>query len=459
VEWVAAALAFRIGSPALPLSAMHELVVQTTPLALLCALFLLAAAVGVFMGRCININKFSLHSAYRDRLIRAYLGASHLGRNPHRFIGFDPQDNIQMFELQKSLHTQRFEKPLHVVNIALNLVRGDRLAWQERKAESFTVTPLHAGSYRLGYRKSQEYGGRKDIDGKTEGISLGTAVAISGAAASPNSGYHSSPVVTFLMALFNVRLGWWLGNPGPAGGHVFRQRGPDFAVRPLIEETFGLTTDTKKYVYLSDGGHFENLGLYEMVLRRCRCIVVIDAGCDPECKLEDLGNAIRKLRADLGISIEFREGDFPIHSRAGYEKVKQAGKTGKRFAIATIHYKEIDGDDKDDGVLLYLKPTVYGDEPVDISNYAATSETFPHETTADQWFTESQFESYRMLGMYTVEETVNALSEGKPQKLTFDDFVERARRYGMDRSVTAPPPVYRQRSVSYGDSQENEKAL
>jgi hypothetical protein len=459
VEWIATALAFRIGNPALTLSTMHELVVQTTPLTLLCALFLLAAAVGVFMGRYININKFSLHSAYRDRLIRAYLGASHLGRNPNQFTGFDPQDNIQMFELQKSPHTQRFEKPLHVVNIALNLVRGGRLAWQERKAESFTVTPLHAGSYRLRYRRSREYGGRKDIDGKTEGISLGTAVTISGAAASPNSGYHSSPVVTFLMALFNVRLGWWLGNPGPAGDQVFRQRGPDFAVRPLLEETFGLTTDMNKYVYLSDGGHFENLGLYEMVLRRCHCIIVVDAGCDPECKLEDLGNAIRKIRADLGISVEFREGDFPIYSREGYEKVTQAGKTGKRFSIATIHYKEIDGEDKNDGVLLYLKPALYGDEPIDIGNYAATSETFPHETTADQWFTESQFESYRMLGMYTVEETVSALSEDKPQELTFDGFVEQARRYGIDRSVTAPPPVYRQRSVPYRDEQENEKVL
>ncbi len=92
-----------------------------------------------------------------------------------------------------------------MINIALNLVKSENLAWQERKAESFTVTPLHSGSFRLGYRNSKLYGGTKGLDGGN-GISLGTAVAISGAAASPNMGYHSSPVVTFLLALF--MSGW-----------------------------------------------------------------------------------------------------------------------------------------------------------------------------------------------------------------------------------------------------------
>src|SRR5205823_8330888 len=88
--------------------------------------------------------------------------------------------------------------------------RGENLAWQQRKAASFTVTPLHSGNCGLGYRRSKDYGGKR-------GITLGTAVAISGAAASPNMGYHSSPVITFLMTLFNALLGWWLGNTGAAG--------------------------------------------------------------------------------------------------------------------------------------------------------------------------------------------------------------------------------------------------
>src|SRR5262249_33729423 len=153
-------------------------------------------------------------------------------RKPNGFTGFDPADNIPMHELQQGQHTKKFERPLHVINMTLNLVKGENLAWQERKAESFTVSPLHAVSYRpeLGYRRSHLYGGTKGLDGGA-GISLGTALAISGAAASPNAGYHSSPVVTFLMALFNVRLGWWLGNPGPKGEQTFRWRGPRFAIR------------------------------------------------------------------------------------------------------------------------------------------------------------------------------------------------------------------------------------
>ena len=118
-------------------------------------------------------------------------------------------------------------------------------------------------------------------------------MTISGAAASPNQGYHSSPVVAVLMTLFNVRLGAWLGNPGRAGDKSFTNPAPRNPALHVFKEAFSLTDNTSPYVYLSDGGHFENLGLYEMVLRRCHCIVLSDAGCDPDCSLEDLGNAER----------------------------------------------------------------------------------------------------------------------------------------------------------------------
>ncbi|HEY7319800.1 MAG TPA: patatin-like phospholipase family protein [Candidatus Binatia bacterium] len=386
--------------------------VAGNPFLLLLALILFLLGVGLLMGFFINANKFSLHGAYRDRLIRAYLGASHEERHPNLFTGFDPADNLPMYELQLGAQTKKFERPFHVVNITLNLVKGGNLAWQERKAESFTVTPLHSGSYRLGYRPSEQYGGKKGLDGGN-GISLGTAIAISGAAASPNWGYHSSPLVTFLLALFNVRLGWWLGNPGSAGARTFRNRGPSFAVWPLIEETFGLTTDTNEYVYLSDGGHFENLGLYEMVLRRCRVIILSDAGCDPKCELEDLGNAIRKIRVDLGVSIEFKE-DFLIYARNT--------KPGKRWALGTIGYSAVDAG-MPDGLLIYLKPAFYGDEPIDIFNYATANPQFPHESTLDQWFSESQFESYRMLGAYTVEHIVQELDKRDWQGTALEGFV------------------------------------
>src|SRR5262249_13196478 len=137
---------------------------------------------GILMGFFINANTFSLHATYRNRLIRAYLAASrkevglekasHKTCKRHLFTGFDPHDNIKLSDL-------RHEKPLHVLNCTLNLVKVEELAWQERRAESFTMSRLHCGSFRVGYQPSTKYAN----DGR--GITLGTALAISGAAANP----------------------------------------------------------------------------------------------------------------------------------------------------------------------------------------------------------------------------------------------------------------------------------
>jgi hypothetical protein len=247
-----------------------------------------------------------------------------------------------------------------------------------------------AGNASLGYRPIAEYGG-------VRGMSLGTAITISGAAASPNMGYHSSPAMTFLLTLFNARLGAWLGNPGQAGRSTWQKSDPLLGAAPLLREMFGRTTDDNPYVYLSDGGHFENLGVYEMVARRCRYIIVSDAGCDAAYAFEDLGNAIRKIRIDFGIAIDFPDG---IAIDAAH-----AGQGNHHTAIGVIRYSAID-ETVTDGVLLYLKATLSGDEPVDVRNYAAGHSEFPHETTANQWFGESQFESYRTLGLHTIETLV-----------------------------------------------------
>jgi hypothetical protein len=205
-------------------------------------------------------------------------------------------------------------------------------------------------------------------------------------------GYHTSATVGFIMTLLNARLGAWLGNPGKAGDKTWKQRGPRSAIRSLLREAFGLTADESEYVYLSDGGHFENLALYEMVLRRCRTIVLVDSGCDPALTFEDLGNALRKIRVDFGIPIIF-EGD-------SLDAVKAKK---KRCAVASIDYSAVDRDSQP-GRLVYLKPIITGDEPPDVTSYASANPSFPHQSTGDQWFDESQTESYRMLGKITVNE-------------------------------------------------------
>lgn len=371
------------------------------------------AGFSVLLSVIININKFSLHSIYRNRLIRAYLGASRGNdRTPNPFTGFDSGDNMPMADLAPK--TAPAQRPFHVINIALNLVHGENLAWQQRKAQSFTVSPLHCGSCvnELGYRRSSEYGANPAVG---QPITIGTALAISGAAASPNMGYHSSPAVTFLLTLFNIRLGWWLGNPGQAGQETYHRACPEFAVGPMLAEAFGFTNEQKRYVYLSDGGHFENLGLYEMVVRRCHYILVSDAGCDEKMEFQDLGNAIRKIRIDLGIDIDINVE--PLRSST-------QRKSGVHYAIGTVRYSQVDPG-APDGIVMYLKPSLSGDEPVDVLEYAAHHEQFPHEPTSDQFFDESQFESYRRLGEHVAEEVfASVTAQAATLPATFDRLQE-----------------------------------
>ena len=389
LSWAADPLLVSIGATPSTASSHQELVTSTKPWKLL---WLFGGAVigSLFFSRFIGINKFSLHAFYRNRLIRAYLGASNPARRPHPITGFDASDNLPMHKLRKN------RQPLHVVNMALNLVGDNELAWQERKAESFVSTALFTGAERqwlnsareacepLGYRDSKYYGGM--TDGPT---TLGTAMAISGAAANPNMGYSSSPLLTFVLTLFNARLGWWLGNPGIEGGGArpsWRRSGPAFGLFYLLAEAFGLTTDKRRYVNLSDGGHFDNLGLYEMIRRECRHIVVIDAGCDGDSGFSDLGNAVRKCRIDFGVSIEFDESFRDLVAKQ------------RRWVIARINYKS-----DPPGHLLYIKPMMLdrSDEPADVISYHAKHPQFPHDSTVDQFYSESQFESYRQLGLHT----------------------------------------------------------
>ena len=420
--------------------------------------------IGIIASRYVNINRFSLHALYRNRSIRAFLGASRTDREATRnpFTDFDVRDNPRIHQLwqkpgdstQQPDATGAPRGPFHIVNIALNIVSSEKLAWQERKAEPFTVSPLHSGSSCVGFRRSEIYG-------DPQGISVGTAITISGAAASPNMGYHSSPPLALLMTLFNVRLGWWLGNPKQENEKIYRAEGPRWAIVPLLSEMFGLTTDEGRYVNLSDGGHFENLGLYEMVRRRCRFILVSDAGCDPKFEFEDLGNAVRKIEIDLGVKITFaqlqqlktlRTVDDESGKGLPYYALRSIdnehigdgnGENGKKndapyYAVGTIEYPAA-GDDKDGskGIILYLKPAFHGTERnVGIQSYAMAKPDFPHENTADQWFSESQFESYRALGFEITNHVLedirraNGAPEDAPSLASPDAIAEKLRQSG-----------------------------
>jgi hypothetical protein len=376
---------------------------------------LVLLAIFLLFGWRIDINLFSFHNFYRNRLTRAYLGASRQspaktgsarGRRPDPFTGFDPDDDLAVSELGP--------RPYPLFNTALNLVGGEELAWQQRKAASFCITPdycgyqfpagLGAGPAAAGYGPTRSFlSGTLPAGG---GIRLSTAMAISGAAVNPNMGFHSSPAVSFLLTVFNARLGRWVGNPADAS--AWRKTSPAFGVRYLFFELFGLTSVRRAWFNLSDGGHFENVGIYELVRRRLPYIIAVDAAQDAGYLFDDLANAIRKVRTDFCIDIEI--------DLSGLRPRKDDGRQQAHVTIGHIRYDQIDPLRRP-GVLVYIRPGLTGKEPADILSYARQNPPFPYQSTGDQFFDEAQFESYRKLGLHIADSVLREAQERHSTRL------------------------------------------
>jgi hypothetical protein len=353
-------------------------------LILVCAILLI--------DRTVNVNRYSMHAIYRNRLTRAFLGsARQAARKPDAFTQFDPNDALPLTVLAQPQGEWRL---FHIINMTLNLTSGGPTSWAERKAMSFTASALTCGAALLprpeeplgqpagvfvptiGYAGRE---GRSELTTTMKGLTLATAMTVSGAAVSPNWGYHSSPTTAFLMTLFNVRLGAWLPNPATVKPPDLSLGRPLHAVHPMLGDLLGRADATSSSIYLSDGGHFENLGLYEMLRRRCRMILVVDAGQDSDCAFEDLGNAIRKAAIDQQIEVTdldtmhilTRETEQKHHSAFG-------------FAVGRVRYPE---DFEPCGRLIYIKPSILVAMPTDALAYANLHQLFPHDPTPDQWFT------------------------------------------------------------------------
>ncbi len=406
------------------------------------SLFLLVLGAGLLLSWRVDINDFSMHHFYKNRLVRCYLGAlrpatGEFRRKPDPFTGFDARDDTPLAEFGSPGHDQKINfateeycGPYPILNGALNLAGGTPLAWQERKAASFAFTPLYCG-----YDKPQIDNENDNQEAESpkvsknaytptgtfayeKGINVGTAMGISGAAANPNAGYHTSPAVAFLMTIFNVRLGWWLGNPARYG--KADNPGPKFGLNYLITELFGLAKADKAYVNVSDGGHFENLGMYELVRRRCRYIIACDGEQDGGLKFEGLANAIRKCRTDFDVKIDIDVEQ--IRLKDGFSRA--------HCVVGKITYPE----DVDPGYLLYLKSSLTGNEATDILQYHCIHPDFPHESTADQWFDESQFESYRKLGLHIVNSTFAPNSVFAVSDKVLEDWYSSPQTYGADKA-------------------------
>jgi hypothetical protein len=411
-------------------------------------LFIAYVKLLLLFGWRVDVNEFSMHPFYRDRLSRCYIGASNGHRVPDPFTGFDDhseastRSGIALADLLPARFGGQprpkrppndgpmppYDGPMPIFCSTVNLTFGEDLAFQDRKGASFAFTPMYSGYY-VGWTAEQgdgegtttyngfvptreyAYRGQASGSGSGSGVPLATVTAISGAALSPNQGFSSQPAVAFLMTLFNARLGWWIANPRKPWiwPNEMDQPTPRFGLRYLLSELFGHADDTSNYVSLCDGGRFDNMGLYELVRRRCSLIVVCDGEEDENTTFEGMGLAIAKARIDFGVEI-----DFPKEAIEALTPDEKTKCSKEHFACGTIRYPAPPGGDSMNdhylGKIVYLKTAYVGDEPIDLRHYKREHPAFPQESTLNQWFTEPQFESYRRLGQLTAEGAVGHMN-------------------------------------------------
>jgi hypothetical protein len=350
----------------------------------------------IALGWMADPNVLSLHAFYKSRLVRAYLGASNDRRKEKKreITEAVEGDDVALKDL---LNCQN-SAPYHLINTTLNLVGGRDLATAQRSSAAFVLSKLYCGSTRTGYRETDSYmGGR---------LTLGAAVAISGAAVSPNMGsLKTSASLAMLMTLLNVRLGYWAPTPSKEGWQTSQARLWPFY---LLRESLSQTNDLSTFCYLTDGGHFENTGLYSLVERGCRYIVLSDSAADPAPCFADLGNAVRRCRIDFRTEIELDITPFIKESKD--DRFAEQHYTVGRIIYSEAHFRRLGRPNSSledrTGVIVYIKPALLKNEremDADVRQYELENGGFPQQTTADQWFDEAQFESYRQLGYHCAE--------------------------------------------------------
>lgn len=332
--------------------------------------------VAIVLAVIANINHVSMHRYYRNRLMEAYM--------PEKGdIEGEKDKEAQKpdyFYLDKIPQTA---SPYHIINTTITTIGSKNARLAGRGGDNFILSPCFCGSSSTAYVETENY-----VRGKMD---LATAFAISGAAVDPNTYSTRSRPLSFLMTLLNVRLGYWTRNPE-------KEKKRSGFLRPawlvyMFREMFGsgLSEDNRS-IHLTDGGHFENLALYELIRRRCRYIIVTDSSGDEGFKFNALARLIEMVRLDFGAKIELDTADLVPDEKTGYSK--SAFVTGK-----ITYVDDKDNDKAKQADLLFIKTTVSKDiKSQDILSYKKDNPAFPDQSTMDQFYDEQQFEAYRELG-------------------------------------------------------------
>ena len=376
------------------------------------------------------LNLTSIQQLYSSRIVRAYLGATNAARvrtgggawqsisEPH------PKDNMPLSAYYAA--DVGPDCPLHLINVTINqtIAPTDPLVQRDRKGRPLTIGPTMMAVDGRAYSDL----GPNPLP-PCEQLAVGSWIGISGAAFSTGLGRATTLGEAILFTLANVRLGYWwsawVPRTPPQEGQLeliwWLRRGVKRLFRTqahLIGEMFGRFDGTQsRFWYLSDGGHFENTGVYELLRRQVGLVIASDNGADPDYELEDLANLFRLARIDFGMEfLNFSEAEVRADSRlatlapwlADPEVIDRGDAANQRCLMLYWAYRP--DAVKQGTALLVFKPRLVAAAPSDVHQYASVSATFPQETTADQFFNEAQWESYRRLAQCIGDQVLLPLS-------------------------------------------------
>ena len=300
-------------------------------------------------------------------------------------------------------------------------------SWMIQSVTSFwKIGPLFASLPRI-----QQYM-KKSNTREVQSLTLGHWIAISGAAFGTGMGQNTSLGTSLLTGLANIRLGyWWDSHVAPSErkesevdpgftGWVGRQFSSLFPVQSyLLDEWLArFHGPARQHWYLSDGGNFENTAIYEFLRRRVPYVICCDCGADPDYNFTDMANLVRKARIDFGAEVRIlsREEVRGVLSQSGHivedEFIRQFGgpeqfDAGRQdghqphAVLAAVCFTAANLKNNEYALILFLKPALSGDEPLDLWEYHIERADFPQEPTTEQFFDEAQWESYRKLGEHT----------------------------------------------------------
>jgi hypothetical protein len=354
-------------------------------------LYVVISVICVVISCYLRPNANSLHPLYRDRLSAAFLF------RPEKTVPRDAQTRAARpltLTHRKLSEMSEEHGPYHLINTALNVQGSKQVNRRGRNADFFMFSRNFVGS------RATDYVATKDIEEVMSGLDLGSAMAASGAAASSSMGSQTIKPLTATLALLNIRLGYWLRNPRHVEDSGKRKRSWNrWANFYFLLELVGKLNETRRSVYLTDGGHIENLGVYELLRRRCKIIIAVDAEADPEMAFGSFNVLVRYALIDLGVRIDLPWQQITDVTKATGKAIDEEGDTPKRagphVAIGDICYP---GGRR--GILVYIKSSLTGDENDYVFHYKKRYGAFPQETTLDQLFSEEQFEAYRALGFH-----------------------------------------------------------